>query len=88
MEAMACGCAVVAANVGAVPDYTIKDETALVVEPHEIDNFAECIIRLVNNKAERKKIAENGFNYIQKFNWDKSTDDLENVFKKHICILP
>lgn len=87
MEAMACGCAVVATNVGAVPDYIINGRTALVVEPHEIDNLAKCIIRLVSNKVERKKIAENGFNYIQKFNWDKSTDDLEYVFKKHIYAL-
>jgi len=84
MEAMACGCAVVTTDVGAVSNYAIKNETALVVDPHDINNIAKSIVQLVKNKKEREIIAKNGFNYIKKFNWDKSTDELEATFKKYV----
>ena len=44
MEAMACKCAVVTTNVGAIPDYTIPGETALVVPPRESESLAKNII--------------------------------------------
>jgi len=58
MEAMACGCAVVATNVGGVPDYAIPGETALVVEPHNVEGMARALLRLLRDKAERRQIAE------------------------------
>lgn len=84
MEAMACKLAVVTTKVGGVPDYTIPGKTALVSEPHDIKALAENIIRLIENPDERKKIAENGYNYIQKFSWDRATDKLEKIFKEYI----
>jgi glycosyltransferase involved in cell wall biosynthesis len=83
MEAMACGCAVVTTNVGAVPDYTIPGKTALVSAPKDPEALAQNIIQLIENEDKRKQIAENGNNYIKQFTWDKSTDELENIFKKY-----
>ena len=84
MEAMACKIPVVTTNVGAVPDYTILGETALVSPPNDPESLAENIIRLIENERERKKIAENGYNYIKQFTWNKSTDELEKIFKKYV----
>ena len=84
MEAMACKCAVVTTNVGAVPEYTIPRKTALVSPPDDAKDLAKNIIRLIENDKERRKIAENGYNHIKQFTWDKATDQLERVFKR--CI--
>ncbi|MCP6718263.1 MAG: glycosyltransferase family 4 protein [Patescibacteria group bacterium] len=84
MEAMACKCAVVATEVGGVPDYTIPGKTALVSKPKDVKAMSENIIRLIENPKERKKIAENGYDFIQDFGWDCSTDKLEKVFQNYV----
>jgi glycosyltransferase involved in cell wall biosynthesis len=87
MEAMACQRAVVTTNVGAIPDYAIPNETALVSEPNDIKGLANNIIRLIENKAERRRIAENGHNHIKQFNWKRATEQLVDVFSKHRAAL-
>jgi len=84
MEAMACKCAVVTTNVGAVPDYAVPGETALVCEPRDIEGLVQNISRLVEDKDERKRIAENGHNHIKKFTWTRATGELEEHFLKYI----
>jgi glycosyltransferase involved in cell wall biosynthesis len=82
MEAMACGTAVVTTNVGGVPDYTVPGITALVSPPKEPDLLGQNVIRLLQDEEERKRIAENGYNHIKQFSWDKTTDNLEEIFRK------
>jgi glycosyltransferase involved in cell wall biosynthesis len=83
MEASACGCAVVATNVGAVSDYAINGKTIISTPPRDPGALAGAIIRLVESEGDRKSIARCGNEYIKKFTWDKATDDLENIIKKH-----
>jgi len=82
MEAMACGSACVTTDIGAVPDYTIPGNTALVSPPKDIEGLAQNIIRLLQNEKERKQIAENGFKYIKQFTWHRTVIQLEKIFKK------
>lgn len=83
MEAMACKRAVVTTNVGAVPDYTIPGETALVSPPKAPELLAENILRLVEDGELRKRIAEAGHNYITRnFSWAKAAEELEQVFER------
>ncbi|MBA7515276.1 D-inositol-3-phosphate glycosyltransferase [subsurface metagenome] len=84
MEAMACGCAVVATNVGGVPDYAINGETVLASPPRNPKALAQNIIRLIENEDDRRRIAENGYNYVKPFTWNRTTDQLEEVFKKYV----
>lgn len=82
MEAMACRCAVVTTNVGAVPDYTIPGETALVSPPNSPELLAENILRLVEDEQLRNHISERGYNHIiNNFSWAKSAEALERTFK-------
>lgn len=82
MEAMACKCAVVTTNVGAVPDYAIAGETALVYPPESPELLAGGIIKLIENEALRCEISERGHIHIKNnFNWEKSAKALERVFK-------
>ena len=84
LEAMACKCAVVTTNVGAVPDYAIAGKTALVSEPRDVKGLAQNIIRLIENEKLRKEIAENGYNYTKQFTWERATAELEKVFRKYV----
>ncbi len=78
MEAMACGCAVVLTRVGAVPDYTIENKTAIICEPQSTEQLAEGILKLVGDETLRKKISEAGRRHItENFSWSDSTRQLE-----------
>lgn len=84
MEAMACRRPVVTTNVGAVPDYTIPEKTALVSPPASPEALAQNIIRLIENERLREEIAEAGYRHILKnFSWEKAVGELERVFKKY-----
>ncbi|MBN1804563.1 MAG: glycosyltransferase family 4 protein [Sedimentisphaerales bacterium] len=84
MEAMACKVSVVTTNVGAVCEYTIPGETAMVSEPKDIEGLAENIIRLIENKGSRDQIAEKGYDYIRQFSWANAADKLEKTFQKYV----
>ena len=79
MEAMACGCAVVATKVGGIPDYAVAGETALVVEPHEPAAVAAALGRLLDDHALLRQIAAAGQTHIRQFTWDRATDQFEKA---------
>ena len=82
MEAMACKCAVVSADVGGIPDYAIPGETALVSPPRCPELLAENLIKLVEDEELLKRISEAGYNHITNLTWDKATEALEQTFSK------
>ncbi len=83
MEAMACGVACVTTKVGGVPDYAIAGKTALVSPPKKPRLLANNIIQLLENEKKRKQIAKKGYNYIKRFTWEESADQLEKIFEKY-----
>ncbi len=87
MEAMACGCAVVATNVGGIPDYAIDGKTILCTPSKNPEILSQKIIQLIENEGLRRTIAENGYNHIKQFNWDKATQEIENIFMYNHKIL-
>ncbi|MCD1294179.1 glycosyl transferase family 1 [Methanocella sp. CWC-04] len=83
MEASACGCAVVATNVGGVPDYGIDGKTIVAPPPRKPGALTESIIGLIEDGARRKTIAKNGYEHIRQYTWDKATDEFESILKKY-----
>lgn len=81
MEAMACGCALVATDIDGVSDFAIHLETALLSPPYEPEALAQNAIALLKDEARLRSIAQKGHQYIQKFTWEKATEQLEKVFE-------
>jgi glycosyltransferase involved in cell wall biosynthesis len=77
-EAMACKCAVVTTKVGAVPEYSVHMESAIHVEPNNIDQLYEGVCYLLDNENEIKRISENAYTHIRKvLNWEDSVKKFE-----------
>jgi glycosyltransferase involved in cell wall biosynthesis len=81
MEAMACGCAVAATNVGGITDYAVPEKTVLVSPPRKPESLAVNIIELLEDKEKLKQIAKAGHEFIEQFTWDRATNRLEAILQ-------
>lgn len=81
IEAMACGVACITTNIGGVAEYSVDGNTALVAEVKNPQDLAGKMLNLIEDENRRKRIAENGHNYVKKFTWDTTVNELEKVFR-------
>jgi len=81
MEAMACGCALVATKVGGVSDYTIQGETVLASPAGYPERLAQNMLNLVESPVLFENVAKAGNEYIKNFSWKKMSGELEKVIK-------
>ena len=79
IEAMACGCAVVATNVGCMLDIGVNNENVVLSDCANVGSLADGIIKLAQNTEFRNKIAMNGYKTVQMLDWDRATDKFEKI---------
>lgn len=71
LEAMSYGLAVVASDVGAIPEVVKNGHTGLLVPPGDVDALQATISRLLEDAALRRELAENGLDFIKRHHdWD------------------
>jgi glycosyltransferase involved in cell wall biosynthesis len=61
IEAMACRKAVVASNIGGIPEVVEHEQTGILVEPENPAALEEGLRRLLADSALRNRLAENGY---------------------------
>ncbi|MBS1552406.1 MAG: glycosyltransferase family 4 protein [Bacteroidetes bacterium] len=80
-EAMACKCAVVTTKVGAVPEYSTDNESAIFVSPADIKDITDAVKSLINDNNKLKQISEKGYTTVRsKLDWNNSIDKFEKTF--------
>jgi len=67
LEAMQCGCPVVASNATSIPE--VAGDAALLVDPHDTMGFTEAIYRVINDKKFREQLVLAGLCQAEKFSW-------------------
>jgi glycosyltransferase involved in cell wall biosynthesis len=77
MEAMACGCAVAATDIGGIREFATHGVTALLSPPRDPESLANNIIRLLGDEDLRVRLARAGNEHIRSFTWERSTTLLE-----------
>ena len=68
IEAMACGCPVIAARAGALPE--VVREAGLLVDPDDVTGWREAALRVLRDDALRRDLAERGRERASLFTWD------------------
>lgn len=76
-EAMACGCALVAAANPGVQDYAEHENTALLAPIKQPAALARELLRVVRDDALRQRIAEAGRLRVQQYTWKRAVDAME-----------
>ena len=68
LEAMACGCAVVAANTTAIPE--LAGDAAILVDPSDEESIADAMFRMVMRPQLREGLARKAFARAERLSWE------------------
>jgi len=83
LESMALKIAVVASNVGGIPEVVVPDETAILVNPRDSNALAKAILILIIDKKKRIKMGENGRKRAAKyFSINRTMLKIERIFNE------
>lgn len=86
IEAMACGCPVIASNAASVPE--VCGDAALYVSPHDAAGLATLISRLMTDPEERERLARAGQSWVQRYTWDESARLNAGYIREGLGIVP
>lgn len=78
-EAMVCGAALVATDIGGHREFAIPDQTALCSPAKCPEKLAANAIRLIEDAPLRVSLAQAGQNFVQQFTWERATNALERT---------
>lgn len=70
LEAMACGCAVVATRVAAVPEYATHEHNALLCQPMDADDMFRQVERLILDADLRAHLSRNAARETAQWTWE------------------
>ena len=74
---------IIVSNAGALPELIINEESGLVVEPHNAEQWSDAILRVIDNPKLAKELASNGKKRAQKeFTKEIYTMNYENLYKE------
>ena len=84
-EASACSRAVIATNVGGIPEIIIDGKTGILVPPDDDKALAKAILKLANNAELCDKMGREGHEFVrQHYQWNKSLDSMCELYEKVI----
>jgi glycosyltransferase involved in cell wall biosynthesis len=78
VEAFGCGCPVIGANVGSLPE--IIGDAGVLADPKSVDSIGEQISKLMTDAALRKTLADRGLARAGMFSWDKAADECLQIY--------
>ena len=80
LEAMSCGTPVITSNIYAMPE--IVKDSALLVNPLDIDDIARGICELAFNEDLRKELAKKGMERAKFFSWRRCAEEHMKLYEE------
>ncbi|MGD1074035.1 MAG: glycosyltransferase family 4 protein [Bryobacteraceae bacterium] len=81
MEAMACGCAVVASNIGGNVELVSEGRTGLLFDPLDTSRLAAALESLIESESLRRDLSEAGCRFmLQQFSLESSARRMEEIY--------
>ncbi|MGE4531337.1 MAG: glycosyltransferase [Acidithiobacillus sp.] len=80
IEAMGCGCPVLASNVTAIPE--VCGDAALYCDPLDVESIRAGILRLAEDEELRSGLSEKGRDQAAKYNWQKAGEQILRIVRE------
>jgi glycosyltransferase involved in cell wall biosynthesis len=80
LEAMACGCPVLASSIGAVNE--VCAGAALTANPHDVDDLTRQLLRLAHDEILRNTLRAAGIQRAREFNWDRTASAMVGIYER------
>lgn len=78
LEAQTCGTPVITGNVSSMPE--VAGKGALLVDPYNLKEIKEAIIKIKSDQDLRKDLIKKGFENVKKFSWEKTVKQTIEVY--------
>jgi glycosyltransferase involved in cell wall biosynthesis len=82
LEAMACGCPVIASNVASIPE--VCGDASYYVNPHDVQSIAEGLHKVLSDEQLRLSLIAKGMDRARLFTWDETARETLAVFNDAI----
>lgn len=79
LEAMACGCPVVASNIASLPE--VCGDAAYYVDPYSVEDIAEGMYKALTDEDLKKSLKELGHKRVKQFSWQRSAEETIKIYK-------
>ena len=79
LEAMACGCAVLASSAGALPE--VCGDAAYYFNANDAPGMAAAIVHFMKEENLRRESIERGFRRVKEFTWERTVSETLKVFE-------
>jgi L-malate glycosyltransferase len=80
IEAAACGLPIAATTAGGIPDVVEDGATGLLVPPRAPEALADAILKLCDDRALAKRLADEGLRRLPRFSLARMAADMEKIY--------
>ncbi len=84
LEAMSCGTPVIASSAGAVPE--VVGTAGLLVDPQDVDGWAEAMAKLWADEALRDDLRDRGRERAALFSWERAARETLAVYREALAL--
>ena len=85
LEAMACGCPVIASRVASLPE--VCADAAYYIDPNDTQSIAHGINNVLSDNELHRSLVEKGFERAKLFTWEKTAEETLAVFHEALRVV-
>jgi glycosyltransferase involved in cell wall biosynthesis len=82
LEAMACGCPVVASNTSSMPE--VCGDAAMYTDPQDKDAIRDAIRSVLHDPALRERLREKGYDRAAQFSWKQAAESFKTIIEQQL----
>ncbi|MGC8915332.1 MAG: glycosyltransferase, partial [Thermosulfidibacteraceae bacterium] len=80
LEAMSCGCPVIASNTSSMPE--VVGDAGILIDPYSVEEVENAIQKVIEDETLSNKLRKKSIKRSQYFSWKKTASEVLKCFYK------